>query len=72
VTGSLSVNAPTIYGNQNWFTQYRGVAPEYFDIKRWAVDQGVTVAERVTDFPDFLIVREVFRASGCAPPRYTL
>ena len=29
-----------IYGNQNWFTQYRGVAPEYFDIKRWAVDQG--------------------------------
>ena len=25
-----------IYGNQNWYTAYRGVSPEYFDIKRWA------------------------------------
>src|SRR5260370_31189414 len=23
-----------IYGNQNWHTSYRGVSPEYFDIKR--------------------------------------
>src|SRR6267378_1632640 len=29
-----------VYGNQNWHTSYRGVAPEYFDIKRWFVDQG--------------------------------
>ena len=29
-----------IYGNQNWFTTYRGVSPEYFDIKRWFVQQG--------------------------------
>lgn len=29
-----------IYANQNWFTRYRGVTPEYFDIKRWALDQG--------------------------------
>jgi putative ABC transport system permease protein len=36
VDGSVQV----IYGNQNWFTRYRGVAPEYFDIKRWVVDQG--------------------------------
>jgi putative ABC transport system permease protein len=36
VDGSLQV----IYGNQNWFTGYRGVSPEYFDIKRWVVDQG--------------------------------
>src|SRR3984957_15921768 len=24
-----------IYGNQNWHTSYRGVSPEYFEIKRW-------------------------------------
>jgi putative ABC transport system permease protein len=29
-----------IYGNQNWYTQYRGVSPEYFDIKRWRVEEG--------------------------------
>src|ERR1700719_3131183 len=27
-----------VYGNQNWHTSYRGVSPEYFDIKRWDVD----------------------------------
>jgi putative ABC transport system permease protein len=36
VDGSVQV----IYGNQNWFTRFRGVSPEYFDIKRWVVDQG--------------------------------
>ena len=36
VDGSIQI----IYGNQNWYTRYRGVSPEYFDIKRWPVDQG--------------------------------
>src|ERR1700746_2940413 len=36
VDGSIQI----IYGNQNWYTGYRGVSPEYFDIKRWFVDQG--------------------------------
>src|SRR5579863_1726318 len=36
VDGSIQI----IYGNQNWYTSYRGVAPEYFEIKRWFVDQG--------------------------------
>ena len=29
-----------IYGNENWYTGYRGVSPEYFDIKKWELDQG--------------------------------
>src|ERR1700682_4912008 len=39
---SPNVDGPiqVIYGNQNWFTSYRGVSPEYFEIKRWYVDQG--------------------------------
>jgi putative ABC transport system permease protein len=36
VDGSIQV----IYGNQNWFTRYRGVSPEYFEIKRWQVALG--------------------------------
>jgi len=36
VDGSIQI----IYANQNWYTGYRGVSPEYFDIKRWFVDQG--------------------------------
>jgi putative ABC transport system permease protein len=29
-----------VYGNQNWHTRYRGIAPEYFDIARWFVEEG--------------------------------
>jgi putative ABC transport system permease protein len=38
-----------IYGNQNWHTSYRGVSPEYFDIKRWYVDQGAIFSQDDTD-----------------------
>src|SRR6266478_4028251 len=41
VDGSIQI----IYGNQNWFTGYRGVAPEYFDIKRWVIDQGAAFSQ---------------------------
>jgi putative ABC transport system permease protein len=34
-----------IYGNQNWHTSFRGVSPEYFDIKRWYVDQGAVFSQ---------------------------
>jgi putative ABC transport system permease protein len=36
VDGSIQ----SVYGNQNWYCGYRGVAPDYFEIKSWAVDQG--------------------------------
>src|SRR6266513_3519613 len=41
VVGSIQI----IYGNQNWFTRYRGVSPEYFDIKRWQVALGANPRE---------------------------
>ncbi|HEV2104334.1 MAG TPA: ABC transporter permease [Candidatus Eisenbacteria bacterium] len=41
VDGSIQV----IYGDQNWYTGYRGVSPEYFDIKRWVVDQGAAFTQ---------------------------
>ncbi len=29
-----------VYGNQNWGTHYRGVSPEYFEIRKWEVRLG--------------------------------
>ena len=40
VSPNVDASVQMIYGNQNWYASYRGVAPEYFDIKRWTVDQG--------------------------------
>ena len=41
---SVSVNVDgriqIIYGGQNWNTRYRGVSPEYQDIRRWGVALG--------------------------------
>lgn len=36
VDGHLQV----IYGNMNWGTQYRGVGPEYFSIRKWEIGRG--------------------------------
>jgi len=38
-----------VYGNQNWHTSYRGVSPEYFQIKRWYVDQGAIFSQDDVD-----------------------
>ncbi len=40
VSPNVDASVQMIYGNQNWYASYRGVAPEYFEIKRWYVDQG--------------------------------
>ena len=41
-SGSANVDGriQAVYGNLNWGTQYRGVSPEYFDIRKWDLEQG--------------------------------
>jgi putative ABC transport system permease protein len=34
-----------VYGNQNWATHYRGVPPQYFEIRRWPVTAGALFTE---------------------------
>jgi putative ABC transport system permease protein len=34
-----------VYGNLNWGTQYRGVSPEYFEIRKWAVRLGAAFTQ---------------------------
>lgn len=36
VDGRLQV----VYGNLNWGTQYRGVSPEFLEVRRWEMQQG--------------------------------
>jgi putative ABC transport system permease protein len=56
VSPNVDDHVQVIYGNQNWFTAYRGVSPEFFDIKRWSVDEGTIFAhddvERAADVCD--------------------
>jgi putative ABC transport system permease protein len=40
VSPNVDGSTQVVYADQNWYTGYRGVAPEYFDIKRWGLDQG--------------------------------
>jgi putative ABC transport system permease protein len=49
VSPNVDASTQVVYGNQNWFTTYRGVSPEYFDIKRWTVDQGAVFAQDDVD-----------------------
>ncbi len=46
VSPGAGSSAQVVYGNQNWFTQVRGVSPEYLDIRRWPVQRGSAFSER--------------------------
>lgn len=38
-----------VYGNLNWFTWYRGVAPEYLNIAHWYVASGSAFTQQDVD-----------------------
>jgi len=38
-----------VYGNKNWNTTYRGVAPEWFTIKRWSLSLGAPFSQPDVD-----------------------
>jgi putative ABC transport system permease protein len=40
VSPNVDASTQIVYGNQNWYMTYRGVSPEYFEIKRWTIDEG--------------------------------
>lgn len=39
----------SVYGNMNWGTQYRGVSPEYFDIRKWEIERGSAFTQEDMD-----------------------
>jgi putative ABC transport system permease protein len=46
VTPQADARTQVIYGNQNWFTSYRGVSPEYLSIRRWTVETGASFTQQ--------------------------
>ncbi len=41
----VDAHTQVVYGNRNWYTQYRGVSPEYLSIRRWPIASGVLFTE---------------------------
>jgi putative ABC transport system permease protein len=40
VSPNVDTRVTVVYQNQNWFTQVRGVAPEYLAVRNWTVESG--------------------------------
>jgi putative ABC transport system permease protein len=40
VAENVDGNAQVVYGHRNWNARWRGVSPEYFDVKRWQIAEG--------------------------------
>jgi putative ABC transport system permease protein len=45
VSPNVDGHIQVIYGNLNWGTQYRGVSPEYFEIRKWELQEGTVFTE---------------------------
>src|SRR6266851_1004813 len=45
VSPQVDSNVSVVYGNRTWTTHYRGVGPEYVEIKRWRLAQGVSFTQ---------------------------
>ncbi|HEV2720775.1 MAG TPA: ABC transporter permease [Thermoanaerobaculia bacterium] len=49
VSPNVDASTQIVYGNQNWFCTFRGVGPEYFEIKRWRIAQGAAFTQDDVD-----------------------
>ena len=56
VTPNVDGNTVIVYGNHNWSTHWRGVSPEYFQIKRWSVVQGAPFTQSDVDLAANVVV----------------
>jgi putative ABC transport system permease protein len=46
ISGSISSSAPVVYGNSNWTTGIYGVHTDYFDIRKWVLEEGRNFTDR--------------------------
>jgi putative ABC transport system permease protein len=49
VSPQIDGSVVSVYGDHNWTTRYRGVAPEYLEIKRWEIGKGAVFSEDMVD-----------------------
>jgi putative ABC transport system permease protein len=71
VAENVDGSAQVIYGNQNWNTRWRGVSPEYFEVKRWQVADGSAfTADQMKAADSVLVIGDTVRQQlfGSASP----
>jgi putative ABC transport system permease protein len=62
VTPNVDGSTTVVYGNRNWGTHWRGVSPEYFQIKRWPVVLGAPFTQDDVDHAaDVVVIGETVR-----------
>jgi putative ABC transport system permease protein len=45
----VSAGGQVVYQDQNWFTRFQGVSPDYLQIRRWPLQDGSNFSERDVD-----------------------
>jgi putative ABC transport system permease protein len=49
VSPAVGDSAQVVYGDQNWYTSVRGIAPSYLSIRKWPVAQGTAFTQRAVE-----------------------
>ncbi|HLJ86439.1 MAG TPA: ABC transporter permease [Candidatus Angelobacter sp.] len=64
-------NAQLVFGNDNWGTRVTGTEPQYFDVREWPLQEGVTFTqEDVQSSANVAVIGETVRKNlfGATPP----
>ncbi|HEX6907520.1 MAG TPA: ABC transporter permease [Terriglobales bacterium] len=57
-----STTAQVVFGDDNWFTNVQGTEPQYFDIRSWPMQEGVSFTESdVTSAADVAVIGATVR-----------
>ena len=56
VTPNVDGRAQVVFGNQNWYTQMRGISPDYLFVKKLAVERGTFFGQEEIDRSDNVCV----------------
>ncbi|MGE5725069.1 MAG: ABC transporter permease [Acidobacteriota bacterium] len=57
-----STTAQVVFGGDNWFTNVQGTEPQYFDIRSWPMQEGVSFTESdVTSAADVAVIGATVR-----------
>jgi putative ABC transport system permease protein len=50
VSPNVDTRTSVVYQNENWSTQVRGVAPEYFAVRGWRIERGTSFSHEDVDY----------------------
>jgi putative ABC transport system permease protein len=68
VSENIDGGVQVVRGERNWGTRYRGIAPEYADIKRWRMASGAFVTdEQVKHAESVVVIGETVRRQIFGP-----